>query len=363
MQVIVDSPETLTTSTSQPKNFLNNIHSLRALAIFLIVSGHTLGEFPWRDLEPLMWMLDILENGTIIFVFVAGYLFHHLHHRFQFKIYIQKKCTSVILPYLIVSLPAIFLATKNNHAEQIYSQLAGHSLFYQYAWFYIKGGAHLNYALWFIPMIAIFYLAAPLFMHFIKCPRYYYLIIPFTMLSLLIKRTTFPNLNTFHLAIYTLPAYLLGMWCSQFGEQAFKKFEAKPLLNWFLIVGVWVSPLMIDSYTGNYVESGYLTFDSGLIDWLFAQKLILAVLLTIAFKHLPNQMHRLVAPLAETSFAIFFVHLYWLLVLDRLLAPYQLEASIFLWFIFSVIILGLSHLIALSFRFVFKERSKYLIAY
>jgi hypothetical protein len=344
-------------------SFLDNIHSLRALVIFLIVSGHTLGHFPWQQDNPLPWLLDILENASVMFVFIAGFLFQYLSKRYHYREYLQKKISHVILPYLFISIPAVIEATIDQHAIALYPELAGHAWAYQVMWFYLEGGAHINFALWFIPMIALFYLAAPVFMQFIKKPQLYWIILPLVVLSLLIKRAAYPNLDIVHLAIYMLPAYLLGMWHSQFGDRVLRSLENRWLLNVVLIVLCWLMPLVMDAHSGNYEEPGYFTFQAGWIDWLFVQKLLLAVLLTVAFKHLPAKIHRGLAPLAHSSFAIFFVHVYWLFILEHLLARYPLKATLVSWLVIALSVLALSHLLAVAVKKCLPRHSRYLIGY
>ena len=276
----------------RPMPFLDNIHSLRALAIVVIVGGHVCGELRMLDASPSLSILStLIDDGSVIFVFVAGFLFEHLRRSYTYSSYLRKKIANVIVPYLLLSVPAVYIAIAWHGANPPYPELQGHSSLYQTAWYYLKGGAHLNGALWFIPMIGVYYLAAPAFMAVIHRPRLYLLILPLFCMSAVLKRPLFPNLDTMHLVIYMLPAYLMGMWCSQFGDSALWVFERRPWLTWGLCGAVWLLPIVVSTHSGNYTESGYFTFERGWIDWLFVQKALLAVLLTAAFKHVPNALH------------------------------------------------------------------------
>lgn len=82
---------------SQKSQFLPYIHNFRGVAILYIVAFHCLSSFGWGD--------NILEKricnalvvyGTVLFVFIAGFLFQHLnasekHYDFNFKLYLKKK--------------------------------------------------------------------------------------------------------------------------------------------------------------------------------------------------------------------------------------------------------------------------------
>ena len=86
--------------------FLRYVHNFRAVAIVIIVAGHavvTLG----RDAQPAQmdFLLDLLDNGTVLFVFIAGFLFEHLSRKFEYRSYLRKKLLNVIVPYLLISAP------------------------------------------------------------------------------------------------------------------------------------------------------------------------------------------------------------------------------------------------------------------
>ena len=70
--------------------FLSYIHSFRAVAILFIVAGHCVYLFEW---EAIRWqerlMKSLMQNGTVLFVFVAGFLFQHLSHKFEYRRYLN----------------------------------------------------------------------------------------------------------------------------------------------------------------------------------------------------------------------------------------------------------------------------------
>ena len=42
-------------------------------------------------------------GGTALFIFISGFLFQHLSKKFEYKNYLSKKWTNVILPYLFIT--------------------------------------------------------------------------------------------------------------------------------------------------------------------------------------------------------------------------------------------------------------------
>lgn len=349
--------------------FLSYVHSFRAIAILFVVAGHSIWILQWPvDSVMCNALADGLENGTVMFVFVAGFLFHHLSKRFQYKDYLGKKFKNVILPYLLIATPASVEGALNPHFYLRYPEIAGTPVVYRFFWFMIKGGASSNKALWFIPMITIIYLAAPIFMQFVNRPRLYLLLVALVPLSLLAHRDASPNLDTLGLTLYYLPAYLLGMWTSQY------RTRVEPYLDrfwvWLLVAwtAMYVAMVVIAQHHGNYEGDHLFSDEHGLIDWLFAQKLLLTFALLGLIRRFEQALAKPLDGLAESSFTIFFLHCYILDiivtvagVLSGLFGYPLLAGSITTWFTCFIIAAGASYGIALATRRLFGVRSRYLI--
>ena len=51
--------------------------------------------------------VEVFSGGTALFIFISGFLFQHLSGKYEFKNYMSKKWTNVILPYLWTAIPGI----------------------------------------------------------------------------------------------------------------------------------------------------------------------------------------------------------------------------------------------------------------
>ncbi|MGQ0574129.1 MAG: acyltransferase family protein [Pseudonocardia sp.] len=289
--------------------YLRYVHSFRAVAIVIIVAGHALVALTWpepsrtRDV-----LLDLLDNGTVLFVFIAGFLFHHLAARYEYRDYLRKKLLNVIVPYVLVSIPAVLYTVRFTDLEGKYPQLAGTSPLYQAGWLLVKGGATFNYSLWFVPMIALFYLAAPLLIRFVHHPRLYLVLVVLIPLSMLMHRSD--ELNTLAIALYFLPAYLAGMWASQYRdrlEPALDRYWGPLGLIFLAAVAVNV---VLATHHGNYYGAHPFSQEHGLIDWMFAQKLLLCFTLLALLRRLDTLVAERLRFLGDVSFTVFFVHGY-----------------------------------------------------
>ncbi len=147
----------------------------------------------------MMRLLKILSAyGTFLFVFIAGFLFQHLLYKYNYLEYLRGRLLRVVLPYLLVSIPAVFAWT-------FLYQKSGMGVprgLYDNSWWYIAGyylitGKHMA-PLWFIPMIAVFYVLSPLFRLVDRFPLLY-LSIPLLMwVSWEFPRQWNPNWQMFH---------------------------------------------------------------------------------------------------------------------------------------------------------------------
>ncbi|MBV1880704.1 MAG: acyltransferase [Pseudomonadales bacterium] len=342
--------------------YLPHIDSFRAIAILVIIAGHCIWAFSWESSPTTKNSLaDLLENGTVLFVFISGYLFQYLSASYQYRSYLVKKLKNVILPFMVISIPALFYSVLKNDPTLQYPQLTGHSTVYQLLWFLVTGGAHINYPLWFIPMISLFFLFAPVFFLFNRHPKLYFIIGLLLPLSLLLHRPPHPNLNTLHLALYYLPAYLIGMCACQYRRQV-DKFCLRyfyPLLLLFVIAVICQFNYL--SVHGNLTTTSLFSFQSGFIDWLYLQKILLCfVLLGLGLKF-TDSISTPLAPLADMSFTLFFLHGYFLFAFKLICRWEVFEGSIIYVSLLFLGVLALCVAFALVGRRLLGRRSRMII--
>jgi hypothetical protein len=342
--------------------FLSPIHSFRAIAILFIVAGHVIWAFSWhRHPHVRDFLADFFENGTVLFVFVSGFLFQHLSARFDYRDFLSKKFRNVVLPYLIISTPAVLYTLLRDHPSITYPQLDHTSELYQAMWLYAKGGAHINYPLWFIPMISIYFLLAPAFMVIVRQPKLYWLLVLLIPSSLLAHRPPFPNLDLAHLCVYYLSAYIMGMCCSQFRSQLepFLYKSAYALAIFYLLA--LIAHFHWSRFHGNYEVSHIFSLEKGLVDWIFALKLVLCFVLWGVMLRLDKRVAPHLRFLADASFAIFFVHMYFIFSIHVAERWHTLEGGLLQWFVELVSVLACSVLSVLVARKLLGDKSRLVI--
>lgn len=273
--------------------FLGYIHFFRALAITYIVAGHAIDAFVWEsgsDTERVMRIA--ISNGSTLFVFIAGYLFQHLSGKFETQKYLTTKVTNVLLPYVLISIPAIVLFTlfmqREGLSEHFYDQPTWQQVFE----FYITG-THLA-PLWFVPMITLFYLVGPLLNRADKQQHIYYLLPVFFIISCWVPRGL--NIQAF---IHFFPVYLLGMFCSHY----------KTRINELISQRASLIALLLCAIALGIAE--YLWMKGTMTALNLLQKTALCLFYLGLFYRLNHLLtSRFIGILADTSFGIFFIHSY-----------------------------------------------------
>ena len=118
-------------------NFLNSINNVRAIAIILIITGHCFdySNFKIYSVSDKVFASLIL-GGTQLFVFISGFLFHHVYSQnFSYKNFIKKKIRNILFPYLFLSIiPILYLVVSwhGPHTSFIILNRAGFWARYMY---------------------------------------------------------------------------------------------------------------------------------------------------------------------------------------------------------------------------------------
>jgi probable poly-beta-1,6-N-acetyl-D-glucosamine export protein len=297
-------------SEAQPSNtYLPYIHSFRAIAIFFIVAGHCIPLFDWNHLHSHgRWLLSLLPNGTVFFVFISGFLFQHLSGKFDYADYLKKKSRNVLLPYLSFSIP-IITAEAVTHTGTFNPAYAHHwqSTIGNIVWSLVTG-SHILGPFWFIPMITIFYLLAPLFLWMDRDRRIYRVLPLLLTITILVHRPNDLD-RIWHSCAYFLPIYIYGMWFSRYRERVIAWHRrALPLLLLLIAALTWVEVAYLKR-PGAIGSVGMFSSEGGIIGTNAIQKLLCCGAFIAILQRLGDGVHRRLSYIGEISFAIFFAHM------------------------------------------------------
>lgn len=340
---------------SNSREFQQHIHIFRAVAICLIIAVHSLPSFEWESRPLLGRMLtEVFNQATIFFVFISGYLFQHLLGRFTYRRYLKQKFKAVILPYILASIPAVIISVWFIPQEGMWGWFYDLPAWQQVVLFYLTG-KHLE-PFWFIPTLALFYLAAPLLKAVSQRPVLYWSI-PVLMLLAMETGRGGPW-GPFSMVPYVLPAYLFGMCYSHFRGEA-ERLSRRYFWVLLGIAGCCYAVLMLDL--------------AGETDLQILMKLALCPVLLLAFRSLSGKVGTRFDYVAHVSFGIYFVHAY-LIAAFRLLwttlagkvwggeaTTALFEPSLFLFAIHTAAVLVASLGVIWLVRALFPKHSRQLI--
>ena len=300
--------------------FLRYIHNFRAIAILIIVAGHCTWSLNWSNYQyPFLTRIFMIcfLNGTVLFVFIAGFLFQHLSSHFVFKQYFRKKLKFVILPYIFFSIPAI--AVKLSLSTSIPVKNPGFFSGIFADWpsivnllfilkkfgLYIITGDSLT-PFWFIPMISIFFLMAPILIFLDRGQKIYWFLPLFIAVSIFIPRPV-ETTNILQSFPHFFSIYLFGMFTSRYKEKIITTMEKFWICMCFGIMAMIILEVF---FPGS--QPGYSPYN-------FLQKMLLSMLLVYWLWRIdiviPKRINFLGDNVANLSFGIYFLHYYFLYVL------------------------------------------------
>lgn len=314
-----------TIDPARKRGFLAHVHSFRALAIVAVVVTHVSGELNWAHADGTLRQCSasLFQNGTAMFVCAAGFLFQHLIDRFRYGDYLQNKLKYVVVPYVVVSLP--MLAFPCVEQSGIFApQASGPPLWIRVVRSFATA-EHMPVPLWFIPMIVVFYLLAPLFAWIDRHPRAYWSF-PIMLVVAGFAHRPLPVTAPLHAFIYFLASYLCGMWMSHYQEPLFSALRLR-WVRWSLF-GAFMALFLIETavlHRGGAVFSATIFGapqsggGAGSFDLNQAGRLVLSALVLALLADAPARVHARADFLATASFGVFFLHEYVLKLLVKAL--------------------------------------------
>ncbi len=345
------------------KGFLNYIHYFRGFAILIILGIHVRMVYPWADDDfSKQLLITLLDNGTVLFVFIAGFLFQYLSHKFEYLPYLKRKFKFVVLPYILVSLPAIINRLFLEPGTWEPDFLMDSSSLVKGAYL-IATGKHLG-PFWFIPMIILFYIISPLFVAIDK-PWFYKFLFPVIIIATLFTYRFGYFSNSVDSAIHFLPVYIFGIFVSRY-----KEFftEGKDWLAWFfLIIYLILGVLEIMEILPVYRLNSEADAASDLYFGFNSPKLRMMLLCLILMKFFYKIQHinmPVLKLLGDYSFGLYFIHLYVIIALDtayrKLINP-EPVFSLLLYIVMLALTVTITLLIIHVVRKVFGKNSRMLI--
>ncbi len=344
---------------------INSFNHFRAIAILLIVAGHSFG-VTGLEIDSIMEkvVVNLIQGGTALFVFISGFLFHYIFYpKFKYSKFVLGKIKNVLVPYLILGfLPVFLYVYMKKDVFGTYFLPNGDGLFFEYvipALKYYASGRFLT-AYWYIPFIMLVFISSPLHVYFIKVRLKYKLgvIVAMSIVSMVIHR---PIANIFVLQslIYYTPIYLIGITASIYRDKIYDYLNGKEV--YMILLAIVIALLQVNvGVVGNYHKEA---FEISSIDLMYIQKILLCFFFMILLNRFENYNNKYIHAIASTSFTVFFIHPFLIWFTVKLNLPFLNNNSWFIWCIYVVFVSLFCILVAKAFKKFIPKYSRYIIGY
>lgn len=278
--------------------FRYSLENFRGVAIVFVMLSHIMSIQNMGKVGNIFYYF--VGDATAWFVFISGYLFYYLEAaKFDYPNYLWKKAKFVVLPYVILSVPAIFFWMYNS--QYVLYGLTPSSFF---VWSIVAGGIAVG-PMWFIPMIMIFFILTPIF-NFISRKKFIYLFLILSMSFSVFSSRSIYNANPLLSFFHFLGFYVFGIVVAK-NAGMIERFSnhTKSLLIIFGLLVFLIFGLMFPG-----IDDMPPSFFSGLgaLNYILVGKLGLLISIFVLFERFFEKKNVVLGYFAKISFGLFFIH-------------------------------------------------------
>jgi len=298
------------------REYLPYMDAFRGVAIILVILTHL------RSSVLPDWYYYLVQNATVFFVFISGFLFSYLFNENELaRDFWLKKARRLVLPYIISALPGIvyvmIIQIRGFDAEYLVQTL-------------VTGYGHMNEAHWYVPFIVLVFALYPVLRLLYNNRKVLYVV---TSLTLVISLFTFrsdQDANPFISLMHFGSVFLAGMVVSC----KHTELESFGLRHFWLVVA---GSLAAFAATLPFVHLNYFLSEEEVwgnhlvaIDLTFLGKLLLIPGVLVVLKRLSDAGFKMkvLGFLAKISFGLFFWHCYVIAVFNELVPYFEPEQPV-----------------------------------
>jgi fucose 4-O-acetylase-like acetyltransferase len=345
------------------EDFLNYLHNFRGFAIILIVGVHCRTTLPWAENSIVQKLLLYgLDFSTILFVFISGFLFQYINaEKFDYARYLTKKIQYVILPYILVSIPALvdklFIETDAYWMTDFYKSL---NIFAKIIYMLLTG-KHSG-PFYFIPVITVIFLLAPVFNYLQKLKIFHG--IAFVIVAAGMFSYNYGYYATFlESLIYFIPVYVFGIWACKNRTYilTLKSYWILALLVIYITIFTLEMTQVITVDRMKFF--GSVQYFSLPFNWGKFKVMILAIILLYTFYKLNDYKLPLLKTLGNYSFGIYFIHIYFINTVVLALHHFNIsfEQNLLIYLTYLTLIMGASMGVVYIVKIIFGKQSRLII--
>lgn len=350
--------------------FLRQLHVFRGFAIVNIVAIHAFGNAilfvrpespPEFDRYLNFLVVAAFHDSTIYFALISGLLYARVLSGRGWGNFYYSKLKNVLVPYLLFSLLFTYWL---RYEEQGVTAPFGEAFKGGPREYLAAVGSNLltgdaMYQLWYMPVLALLFLATPLIAAALKSAKTHWVVVGLAFLPLFVSREH--NLVTPSTTLYFLGAYTLGILAGSDYDRWHAWMERKlglllALAGIGFVALAGLTLMRVDRFGPlSVLESVH-----------YVHKLAISGVALVLFERWDARLPKVLDSLATYSFAIFFLHAAVLYLLtsyaNTVLASHpSLIGTLLLCAAWLVISIGVSMAIATVLRRILGRRSRMLV--
>ncbi|MEO8001133.1 MAG: acyltransferase [Arenimonas sp.] len=356
--------ENIVPESSKP--YLRPLHAFRGLAILDIVLLHSFAGAVYFFAAPgvdgvsalhLKYVSETLfHSGTIYFALISGVLFTAVLEPRGWQRFTRDKLSKVLLPYALMSLLFTSIVMEVGVGLRLWDR-GWISFGHVYLENIINGRALNNY--WYIPLVMVLFSLTPLLLKSLRSRYANGFLLVFAVTPLFLSRTgsdiTLPMFGHF-IGIYAIGLYL--------GEDYGRKRLLLTRRRWYLFVIALVSSVVLFClYENDFEFFGPVSVRESLF---YVQRLAIAGFVIEALHRYEDRLPRWLDIIADQAFAIYFLHLFFLLVschyfLKWLTAPVNTMSIFLIALTMALLALLASMAVCYLLKALLGKRSRYIV--
>ncbi|MFK7831933.1 MAG: acyltransferase family protein [Winogradskyella sp.] len=353
--------------------YSNSFNHYRALAIVFIVAAHAQFVADVKvDTYFTKFFFNTLAGSTLNFSFISGFLFYLVSSKhYDYKTFFKSRFNRFFKPYLFLSIAPIVVSLITIPMYWDNSNITSFHDYNGVVWYiistvkYLISGAHIT-AYWYIPLVMLMAAAFPLYKKFARLKLKQQLIIFFVLLVIasVVQR---PYERTFvfqaiQSLIYFTPLYVMGIICAIHKDAIYKTLKGKEIV----LAGIVLIFIAFQTHQGDVGLYKNRILDYNGIDTIIYKMVFMCLFFMVWLHRFEHVKSKLMSTLANTSFTIYFLHVYFIKLIFTLKHYLNISFEAYAplaYIVIVVLLVGLSITAALIVKKLLPNHAFTLIGY
>ena len=295
--------------------------------------------------------MEVLTHGsTIYFALISGILFSLVLRKKGYHHFFKNKVKNVLAPYVISSIFYSLIMWKIIGFSPITDQATVYDIVYVFIYQILTGTAFFH--LWYIPILLIMFVLTPLIARFLDTKNKLFVSL-LILLPLLISRV-WPEFS-YTTLIYFIGSYSIGVLIGSHFEALDEWISMRKNILVFTILSLSITYYFLLMFDIKNVEVGILLTNAQ-ESIIYLIRISTALIMLYFLKRLVTEVPSWVNTLANYSFAIYFLHMGFILALTFISKDSAVHPSgVFQTFIFGLSVFTLSLFLSITLTYGIKK--------